>query len=98
MNNHDTIESQLKVFITRDLLFDESRELAEDDELLLDGIIDSLGAIRLVGFVESTWNVSIPPQDVTVENFGTVGQIASYVRGLSAEDTPSSSTGEASPS
>lgn len=90
MSEVHTIEEELKRFVSRELLFDESRELSEDDELLLDGIIDSLGAIRLVGFVETNWGLTIPPQDVTVENFGSIAQIASYVRSLSGKEASSS--------
>ncbi len=74
------IESQLLDYITAELVIDRSYELAADDELLLDGIIDSIGATRLVGFVEETWSLRIPPEDVTVENFGSVNQIAEYLR------------------
>lgn len=77
--SRETIAQSVKAYITAELLGDPTRVLRDDDPLLLDGLIDSLGAVRLVAFLESNWDVSVPPQDVTVENFGTVADIASYV-------------------
>lgn len=75
-----TIEDRLIEYIASELLRDSSRRPAAEDELLLDGVIDSIGATRLVGFVEDAWQLAVPAQDVTVENFGSVRQIATYVR------------------
>lgn len=77
-----SIEGQLTQYIVAELLHHETLDLAPDDELLLDGIIDSIGATRLVSFVEDAWAIDIPAQDVTVENFGSVRQIATYVRSI----------------
>lgn len=85
MSGLNGIEQSVLTFIHDELLFDTDEEVGPEDELLLDGIIDSLGAIRLVGYVEAEWGVSVPPQDVTVENFGSVAQIAGYVRSLVGE-------------
>ncbi len=72
-----TVES-LQHFISKDLL--NVAELVQPDEALLDGgLVDSLGVIRLVEFIESSFQCSIPPEDFTIENFGTIDAIASYV-------------------
>lgn len=87
MNETDRLAANLNRFVTEQLILDSSREIGNDDELLLDGIIDSLGATRLVGFIEDEFDVRVPPQDVTVENFGTINAIAAYVSRLSSEGT-----------
>jgi len=69
----------LREFISHELLMDETAVLDDDQELLLDGTIDSLGATRLVGHIEGTWSIKIPPEDVTVENFRTIATMAGYV-------------------
>ena len=83
-DNH--LERDLKRFISDELITDESLELGDNDELLLDGLIDSLGAIRLVGFVEKRCDIKVPPQHVTVDNFGTVALVARYVRSQTATE------------
>lgn len=74
------IERRLIDYITAELLIDDSYALGGDDELLLDGFIDSIGATRLVGFIEETWSMRVPAEDVTIEHFGSVNQIAAYLR------------------
>ncbi|MCM4165537.1 MULTISPECIES: acyl carrier protein [unclassified Arenibacter] len=50
------------------------------DEMLFDsGIIDSLGIMRLIAFIENESQEKIPYQDLTVENFSTVNRIVAYL-------------------
>lgn len=74
-----TVRDEITEFVRVELAGDPAMELAPDVELLITGVVDSMGAVRLVAFVEDTWGVRVPPQDVTIENFGTIGDIASYV-------------------
>lgn len=70
----------LKQFITQELLGDERLTLNDEDNLLLDGMIDSLGMLRLVAFVEKTFEIQIPYEDITIENFNTVNSLVTYLR------------------
>ena len=54
-------------------------ELEKSDNLLESGIIDSLGMMKLINFMERKFNVQIPFGDITVENFMTVGKINDYL-------------------
>lgn len=74
-----TVRDEITDFVRTELVGDPDMELAPDLELLLSGVVDSMGAIRLVGFVEERWDLQVPPQDVTVEHFGTVADLAAYV-------------------
>lgn len=53
--------------------------LQADDNLLTTGLIDSLGIIRLVNFIEDAFNVEVRPEDITIENFRTINVIAAYL-------------------
>lgn len=53
-------------------------DLEPDDDLLMGGL-DSIGFLRLVEFVEETFEIDVPAADVTVEQFGTIARIAQYV-------------------
>ena len=52
----------------------------EDDNLLTGGLIDSLGMMRLVDFIEQNFDLRVRPEDVTIENFRTISAIATYIR------------------
>jgi acyl carrier protein len=54
-------------------------ELSPEDDLLGSGLLDSMGVMRLVGFVEETFNIKIPPEDIVIENFMDVKAITNYV-------------------
>lgn len=78
MTRHE-VRDEITEFVRLELAADPAIELAPDVELLITGIVDSMGAVRLVGFVEDRWGVRVPPQDVTIENFGTIADITTYV-------------------
>ena len=50
-----------------------------NDELLMAGILDSLGVMRLLSFIEKELDIHVPVQDVTIENFSTVEIISNYL-------------------
>ncbi len=54
-------------------------EFSDDDFLMGKGIIDSLGVMELIGFIEESFDVSIADEDVTEENLGSVNAIARYI-------------------
>ncbi len=65
-------------FISTGLL-DGGREVGIDDEVVLDGTIDSLGVTRLIDYLEKEFRVTIAPQDVTIENFRSPTTMAALV-------------------
>ncbi|MBT8103721.1 MAG: acyl carrier protein [Gammaproteobacteria bacterium] len=72
-------------YIRTEILHDAGCSIGVDDELLLDGVLDSLAVMRLVAFLEANTGTAIPPEDVTLENFRSIGAIAAYL------DQPSAS-------
>jgi acyl carrier protein len=59
----------------------------DEESLLRKGIVDSLGVMEVIGFVEDTWGVSVAQEDITEANFGTVAGIARYVAGRAVAAT-----------
>ncbi len=51
----------------------------EDDDLLTEGILDSMGMMKLIRFIETKFQIQVPFEDMTVENFMTVEKICDYV-------------------
>jgi acyl carrier protein len=76
-----TIEAQIKDYIARNLLFSDNGYPYSDDVSFLDeGIVDSVGVMELVAFVEDDFHISVEDLDITPENFDSVSKIAAYVR------------------
>lgn len=53
-----------------------------DEDLLGSGLIDSLGIMKLIQFIEKSYEVKIPPEDMTIENFISVEAIETYLEQL----------------
>lgn len=64
-------------------------ELSPEDDLLGSGLLDSMGVMRLVSFVEETFNIKIPPEDIVIEHFMDVRAITNYVESQHVENEPS---------
>ena len=54
-------------------------QLADDAALLEEGVIDSLGVMELVVFVEDQFGVQEADEEVTPEYFDSVNRLACYV-------------------
>ena len=70
----------------RDFLIDEhywqgSRdELSDDLPLIANRVIDSMGLLRLVAWLESHFGVTIDDTEVVPANFGSIAGIAELLR------------------
>ena len=81
----DNTASRIHTFIAEDLLMGQGVEFGNDDSLLEEGIIDSLGLLEVVTFIEGEFAIAVEDEEVTLDNFGSVGAIASYVESRGAE-------------
>ncbi|WP_404783277.1 hypothetical protein [Altericista sp. CCNU0014] len=57
----------------------QQRSLAADDLLLEGGIIDSMGFIDLIAFIESEFEIVVEGEDMVPEHFQTVNSIAHLI-------------------
>ena len=74
---------RITTYITRELLSRREGEpsVEEEQDLLGSGLLDSLGVMSLVYFLETEFGIDIPPEDVTIEHFNSVRTIAAYLEG-----------------
>jgi acyl carrier protein len=59
--------------------------LDENTALFSSGLIDSLGVMDLVGFVEGQIGQAVPVDAITIENFDSIARIVAFARTLSGE-------------
>ena len=75
------IEKHLWDYVQKNCLPRHSNLVFPDDENLFEsGILDSAGLVSLVGYVEKTFDISIPDEDLLPENFMSIKAIADYIR------------------
>ena len=70
----------ITTYIRQQLLSGRSAStLSASDDLLGTGLVDSMGMMKLIGFLEDQFKVKIPPEDLIIENFMSVEAIGSYL-------------------
>ncbi len=70
-------------FLTEELLpVSGVRDIPSADENLLDsGILDSLGIMKLLGYLEATFSIRIREEDLLPENFESINAITLLLQG-----------------
>ena len=70
----------VRAFIIGNFLFGDAAGLAGDSVSLLDnGIMDSLGVMELVGFLERELQIKVPDTDLVPQNLDSVDHLVAYV-------------------
>ncbi len=76
MNTNDIIRE----FITGDILHGSLKTPLKDEDLLVEsGIIDSLGIMTLLSFIEERFSIQIASEDLMPENFSSISTIAGLI-------------------
>lgn len=73
------MRERLARYIAADLLNEADRAIGEDDDLLASGLLDSLGVMSLVHFLEQDLAIEVPAEDVTIEHFVSLRAIDAYL-------------------
>lgn len=66
-------------FIEREFLPASAHLGSAQDDLLTGGIINSLGLMRLIAFLEKQYEIRIPFEDITLDHFNTLDSITKYL-------------------
>lgn len=78
------ILQQVQSFVVANFLYmRRNKDLKENDSLLRNGVITSLGVMELVDWVEETFGVQVEPEEITEQNFDTPRSIARFIRAKS---------------
>jgi acyl carrier protein len=72
-------------FIAKEFLHDTSKAIPEDLNLIDAGIVDSLGLLRIVAFLEEELEFVIEPEDMVPENLNSICAITKMVNSQAAE-------------
>ena len=72
--------SELQKFMLTNVAADLGKDsLDPDEDLLAQGIIDSLGVMALVTFIEDTFGIQVTDGDIVPDNFQTLNVMAKFV-------------------
>lgn len=73
------MKEKIIAYIKNDVTNESLDDIELKDDLLGTGLIDSMGMMKLLAFIEKEANFKIPPEDMTIENFMTLESIMGYI-------------------
>lgn len=54
-------------------------KFSDDDSLWNEGVLDSIGMIELISFIEKEFNIKVENDDLTPDNFDSINRISGYI-------------------
>jgi acyl carrier protein len=75
----DSVKECIRGFLASQ--FPLARNLSDQDTLLGDGIVDSLGILEIVSFLEREFGITVVDEELLPENFNSISELAVFVHG-----------------
>ena len=76
-----SIKDDLEKYLLTEVLIDQNKKSIEPDEdLLTQGIIDSMGVLQLVNYLEKSFGMKVADEEIVPENFRSLNCLTEFVR------------------
>jgi acyl carrier protein len=75
--NDQEIRQKVREFVSR---FVRGHELGEGEDIFATGFVNSMFAMQLVQFVESTFGITCESEDLELDNFRSIDAITGFVQ------------------
>lgn len=79
MVGEQLIKPQVEQFIRDKFNIGAHRQLNTDTLLLDSGVVDSIGILEIVSFIEENFAIGVADDDLLPENFGSISAITAFV-------------------
>ena len=70
------IKQQIREFVSR---FFKGHDLQDGEDIFATGFVNSMFAMQLVQFVETTFGITVESDDLDIDNFRSIDAIAALV-------------------
>jgi len=78
MSTGTSVRDRIRSFVLEKFPLARIRRVSDSDELLETGIVDSLGILDLVAFLESDFGLSVNDEDLVPEHFRSIECISDF--------------------
>jgi len=79
-----SVEERIRVYIAENILFSSNGyPHADEASFLEEGIVDSMGIMELVMFVEEQFGITVEDEELVPDNFDSVRRLSAYIRAKS---------------
>lgn len=73
------IQTEIRDFIIKQFPAARARDVSEQDSLLDGGIVDSLGILEIVTFMEERFQILLTDDELVSDHFGSISSLADLV-------------------
>lgn len=89
------LEDHIRRYLAQNVLYvDDGFDYRNDTSFLAEGIIDSMGVMEIVAYVQSAFQINVEQSEVTPENFDSITGLAAFIRRKQAAAVPAPGPGE----
>ena len=74
------IQNRIRAYLYEQFPMAKARQIGDCDSLLSSGIIDSLGILDMVSFMENEFDIIFDDEDLLSESFETISALAELVQ------------------
>ncbi len=75
----ESVIQEISTFVRDRFRVPETSMIGVDTELFREGIVDSMGVLTLIAFLEQTFEIQIEPQEMVLSNFETIAAMRDFV-------------------
>jgi len=76
----EELTKEIYIYVKKEM--NNSNDFDMDTKIVEEGIVDSMAILTLVSFLEGKYGVEINFEEITPDNFETVGAIAKFMKKL----------------
>ena len=74
------LNEEIREFILSSFPLARKKQMKDSDPLLKSGLVDSLGVLTVVAFLEKEYSIKIEDEELVPENFETIEEIAGFLQ------------------
>lgn len=86
MKSQAEIQTTIREFVLQQFPAARKRETSDHDSLLEQGVVDSMGVLEIVTFIESTFEITLSDDELLSDHFESIAAMADLVHSKTAED------------
>jgi acyl carrier protein len=80
MSQEAEVRTRVRVFLEENFLYMRPDFVLDDDDRLLErGVVDSMGVIEILSFLEDEFGVKTADDEISEANLGTLNAIGAFV-------------------
>ncbi len=88
------LDEQIRKYLAENLLYvDVGFEYDNNTSFIGEGLIDSMGVMQLVAYVQSQFQIAVEQQEVTPDNFDSMNKLVAFISRKQAEQAQSAQSG-----